>query len=102
MVDSTEKIEIVIEGQFKIQKSWYSKNIKIFGSVLNNKPYLYYTDAETLKGQVNSVIPVLEDYTPKEGWKKVELTSANILAPTDDEDCIKIRYPDNKEQNITF
>ena len=74
MVETKDKISVVIEGQFKIQKSWYSKNIKIFGSILNDKPYLYYIDAEALKGQFNSVIPVLEDFTPKEGWKKIDLT----------------------------
>lgn len=96
-----KKIKCVIEGEFYLKASWWSKT-KVFGSIIEGKPFLYFTEAEKLKGQQNEVVPVYDaTEMPRSGWQQIDLQQVTLTAPIEDEDLIKIRYP-NQQKKVTF
>ncbi len=73
-----KKFKCAIEGEFYLKEKWWSKT-KVFGSIIQGKPFLYYTDASKLNGQQNEVIPVYDaTELPKSGWLKIDLQQVNI------------------------
>lgn len=64
---------IAIEGQFEIELKWYQKNRKIFGSIIEGQPFVYFIDYDRLTNH-NFVIPIFEGTSlPKTGWELIDL-----------------------------